>query len=667
MSRYLLVVSVLVSVSLSGFAQTKEAAKVLNPNAVGVGRLVPNDKLKTLDGREVLLTDLVGENGLVIALSNTTCPLCKKYASTLAKLEQTLASKGFKLVLVNPTANEKPEDVKQFVAQHQLKSTYILDSDGTFAKQLGATTTTETFLLDKQRTIIYRGALDDQYGIGYSLDAPKNNYLLSAVTAHLAKIKVDPAATSSPGCELDLKSAKTTSTSVNYHNRISRIINTHCIECHRNGGVGPFKLETYEDVIAQAGMIRKVVEKGTMPPWFASPEPNGKLHHWANDRTVPKADKDDLFAWLKSDRPKGDAADAPLPKTFADGWNIGKPDAVYEFSKPVAVNANGTMPYQNVIVETKLTEDKWVKALEVRPSAPQVVHHVLVFAILPGEPENVEDERADFFAAYVPGQSNVSYPDGLAKRLPKGTKLRFQMHYTPNGTATQDSTKLGVIFAEKAPINEIHVLGIANTKINIKAGQERHPEYATFKVPQNATLLALMPHMHLRGAGFRYEITAPKGEAKTLLDIPHYDFNWQLYYRLAEPLQLTPGMELKATGWFDNSSKNPANPDPNSDVFWGPQTYEEMLIGYIEYYVPVGKHQPMVAPRQMIDANLLMLAVDLNKDGKISQEEFVTFMKTRPRLRDNPKLIDELFKQYDLNKDGYLSLDELKKLPNVKR
>jgi hypothetical protein len=389
---------------------------------------------------------------------------------------------------------------------------------------------------------------------------------------------------------------------ITYHNRISRIVQAHCVECHRAGGVAPFRLETYDDVVAHAGMIRKVVEKGTMPPWFAAPAAEGTPSPWANDRTVPAADKADLLGWLKSERPKGDAADAPLSRAYADGWLIGKPDAVFEFPTPVAVKASGTMPYQTVTVATKLTEDRWVKAVEVRPSAREVVHHVLVFVRPPGKDDaddrrdGAAEERKGFFAVYVPGQSVLSYPDGFAKRLPRGSLLRFQMHYTPNGTATEDRTRIGLVFAELPPQFEVKVAGIVNPKLSIPPGADNHPEPAALRVPTTVTALGFLPHMHVRGKAFRYEITPPGGKTETVLDIPRYDFNWQLYYRLAEPRPLPPGTVVKATGWYDNSTKNPANPDATKTVRWGPQTTDEMMLGYLEYFIPAGSRS--IEPRK---------------------------------------------------------------------
>lgn len=644
----------------------REAPRVVPINHTTVGRLVADSKLTTVDGKSVTLKSLMGKNGLVIAFTNTSCPICKKYGPSLVKLERALEEKGINILFVNPTSNEKEADINTFRATHQLKGAYVHDRTGSLSQALGATTTAEVFLLDSHRTIIYRGALDDQYGLGYSRDAARQHYLLEAVSSLLKNRPADPAATTAPGCDLDLQATPATTVANTYHNRISRIIQANCVECHRTGGVAPFTLESYDDVVAHAGMIRKVVEKGTMPPWFAVATSGKDLSTWANDRSISNSDKTDLFAWLKSDRPQGDSSDAPMPRTFADGWLIGKPDAVFEFPKPVAIKANGTMPYANITVETKLTEDKWVKAVEVRPSAREVVHHVLVFALPPTDVDKngenqipILDESAGYFAIYVPGQSVLSYPDGFAKRLPKGTRLRFQMHYTPNGTATADSTRIGIVYAEQAPQYEVKVVGLANPRMSIPAGADNHPETSVLRVPTNATVLGFLPHMHLRGKAFRYEITKPGGKAETVLDIPHYDFNWQLYYRLAEPLPVTPGTVVKATGWFDNSTRNPANPDANKTVRWGPQTTDEMMLGYLEYFVPVGTASGM---RAGLGASGLFNRVDRDGDGKITQAEFDNAIKQLPRFRDKPEEAKKLFQRLDVNKDGVISLEEFGKL-----
>jgi mono/diheme cytochrome c family protein len=379
-------------------------------------------------------------------------------------------------------------------------------------------------------------------------------------------------------------------TDLTYHGRIARILQAHCAECHRAGGVGPFALDTHADVVAHAAMVRRVVERGTMPPWFAAPPTDGAHSPWANDRSLADADRRDLLAWLASDRPAGDPADAPAPLAPPAEWQIGTPDMVWEFAEPVPVKATGTMPYQHVIIETLLPEDRWVQAIEVRPGTPEVVHHVLVHAEGGddggGRRVPPRDERGGFWGEYVPGQSALTYPAGFAKFLPRNARLHFQMHYTPSGTATTDRTRIGVVFAKEPPRHEVRSAGISNTRISIPPGAARHEERAAIRIPADVVVLGFLPHMHVRGTACRYDLVRRDGTVETLLDIPRYDFNWQLLYRYHEPRPLATGDTLRFTVWYDNSPGNPANPDPTRRVRWGPQTFDEMLLGYVEYYVP---------------------------------------------------------------------------------
>lgn len=576
-----------------GADPVREAPKVVKPADHGVGKWIPDLAFRTTTEQASKLSTYQGKKTLVIAFTSTSCPLSKKYAATLAKLEEAYARKDVAFLFVNPMATDRLETIREAIQTHKLQGAYVHDHDGTFAKSIGASVTTDVFVLDATRTVVYRGAIDDQYGLGYSLDAPKNAYLRMALDAHLAGKAPLIAATQAPGCALDLDKAKVVKADVTYHNTIERIVQANCVECHRKDGVAPFALDTAKDIIAHAGMIKKVVEKGTMPPWFAAPPEKGQATVWGNDRSLTPTDKNALLTWLASERPIGVATDAPKPKSYESGWLIGKPDAIYKPAKPVKVAATGTMPYQNVYAEQEVPEDRWVQTLEVRPSARQVVHHVLVFVMPPrklGERAGLldaiaSDERQGYYAIYVPGNSTLVYPDGFGKKLPKGSRIRFQIHYTPNGTATEDTTELGLIFAKEPPQHEVRVAGIVNTWFSIPPGADNHSVVSILPVPWDVKIIGFLPHMHLRGKAYKYEVSLPGNKSEVLLDVPNYDFNWQLQYKFAEPKFIPKGSILKGTAHFDNSDKNPANPDPKKTVRWGPQTFDEMMLGYVEYYI----------------------------------------------------------------------------------
>lgn len=567
-------------------ASPRQEPRQIKPSDAGVGRLIPDLALRLVDGTERKLSDFTGGKATVIALVSTDCPVSKRYLPSLAALGAQVKATGSTLLLIAPDSTDTPEALKSALSQAGLSAPCALDHDWTLSRALQAAVSTDVFVLDAKRTVTYHGALDDQYGLGYSLDAPRHRYVADALAATLAGRVPAVQATEAPGCALDLGKTTVANTEVTYHGRVSRILQANCLECHRAGGVAPFALETPEQVTAKAGMIRKMVERKLMPPWFAAPTPVGQHNPWGNDRSLNEADRADLLAWLAAGRPLGNPADAPVARTWPTEWQIGTPDAVFQIPQPIAVKATGTMPYQIARVETKLTASQWVQAFEVKPTAREVVHHVLIFVREPNGARAPIDEAGEFFAAYVPGNDHVIYPDGFAKQLPANSTLVFQIHYTPTGTAVQEQVKLGVRFAQKAPEHVIQVAGIRSTRLNIPPGADNHPESASITVPNDVAITAFLPHMHLRGKAFRYDVRLPDGTERTLLDIPRYDFNWQLSYRYADPVRLPVGTTIRATGWFDNSAGNPANPDPTKMVHWGPQTTDEMMLGYIEYFRP---------------------------------------------------------------------------------
>ncbi len=599
---------------LTALKSPRQGPKILKAADVGVGRLIPDLVFTDIEGRTGRLSDFRSARALVIALTSTSCPITKRLAPSLARLEKEFLPQGITFLFVNPIASDTADDIRTTVREQGLRGRMIHDVDAHVITALGAQTTAEVFVLDAARTLVFRGAIDDQYGLAYSLDAPRETFLRDALVAHVAGQRPRISATDAPGCTLELSlatrawpaapasisSAPAGTSNVTYHNQISRIVQNNCLECHRAGGVAPFALATYEDVRSHAGMIRKQITRGAMPPWFAAPPAPGEMSHWKNDRTLGATEKADLLAWLAGNKSLGDPADAPLPRIFPDGWAIGKPDAIVELPRAVAIKAEGIMAYQTLRVATQFAEDRWVQAYEVRPSAPEVVHHVIVkiraAGVKPrldakGREVEDDDERDGFFAAYVPGNSRAIFQPGFGKKIPAGATVIFQMHYTPNGKATSDRTQLGLIFAPAPPRHIIHVAGISNHRLNIPPGAANHPETATLTLPADTTILSFLPHMHVRGKAARYEAELPDGSRHRLLDVPAYDFNWQLQYQLAEPLSLPRGTRLTYTAWYDNSTGNPANPDASKTVRWGPQTFDEMMLGYVEYFVP-GRDAP---------------------------------------------------------------------------
>lgn len=572
----------------------KEQPQQLKGSEHGIGHLVADVALRDLAGKDVTVSQLKGKNGLVLALFSATCPISNKLGAEYARLAKECAEREIAFVLLNAVPTDKTEDLQKFAKEHQLTAAVLNDPQSTLLRALSATTTTEVFLIDAARTLVYRGAVHDQYGLGYSKDAPTKEYLRMAMDDLTKGRPVQLTATTAPGCALDLPAndkVAAAGTKVTYHNQVSRILQNNCVECHRADGVGPFSLETLADVIDHAGMIRKQVDRGAMPPWFAAKGNDSNDSPWANDCSLSAKDKTDLLTWLNSsDRAAGDPKEAPLPRQFSGEWTIGKPDVVFALPKPFAIKAEGTMPYQKTTVTTSFPEDRWVQAYEIIPTAPQVVHHVIVRVHEKGANISDRDEGSDgYWAAYVPGNTHRILPPAHAKRLPAGSTISFQIHYTPNGKAVEDQLKIGMIFAKEPPEYEVKVAAVSHPRIRIPAGASDHVEVRQQAIPTDMLFSAFMAHMHVRGKSFKYEVTYPDGKSETLLDIPRYDFNWQLAYDYKQPKFVPRGSVVKITAVYDNSTNNPANPDPTKEVRWGAQTFDEMMIGYVEHFVPLPK------------------------------------------------------------------------------
>jgi hypothetical protein len=349
-------------------------------------------------------------------------------------------------------------------------------------------------------------------------------------------------------------------------------------------------LLTYKEARPWAASIAEKVLDKTMPPWLA----DSHFGKFENARSLSPEEIRTIATWARNGAPEGDPRDLPPAPKFSDGWHIGKPDLVIGLKEDYAVPAAGVIPYQNFRVETTLDEDKWVQAAEVRPGNRAVVHHVIVYMREPGGPAMpagrtvVADGKDPLLVGFAPGEQPAVYPLNEAKLLKKGTTLIFQMHYTPNGKATTDRTEIGLVFAKQPPAHKVVTWRALNGSFVIPAGDANHEVTSSWTAPEDVHINIFMPHMHLRGKDFKYTVVYPDGRSEVVLNVPHYDFNWQLVYKLAEPLALPKGSKVECVAHFDNSANNKFNPDPSKDVKWGPQTWEEMMIGWFDYTADKG-------------------------------------------------------------------------------
>ena len=391
-----------------------------------------------------------------------------------------------------------------------------------------------------------------------------------------------------------------------FYRDVLPILDERCQSCHRPGEIAPIPLVTYAETRFWAGAIKKAVQQRNMPPWFADPH----YGHFANDPSLTAEQIATLSAWADAGAPAGDPRHAPPPPHRVNGWNIPQPDLVVEMPQRVVIPAQGDIEYTYEIVPTGFTADRWVQMSEMRPSSREHVHHAVVYIRPPESPwlrqapvgapftasslsggqarHDAHSTDSDMLLVYAPGSSPDQWPDGMAKFVPRGSDLVFQMHYTTNGHAAADRTSIGLVFARRPPAQRVFTLQLTNDRFVIPPGVDNFRVEAHGSLPNDATLLSFFPHLHLRGKRFEYNLIRPDGSViETLLRV-NYNFYWQLSYRLAKPRLLKAGTELQAVAWYDNSKNNPHNPDPSAAVTWGDQTYDEMMVGFFDVAVPAG-------------------------------------------------------------------------------
>jgi mono/diheme cytochrome c family protein len=432
---------------------------------------------------------------------------------------------------------------------------------------------------------------------------------------------------------------------VTFNRDVAPIFNANCADCHRPGEAAPFSTLTYKDARPWAKSIREKVANRTMPPWHADPH----VGKWANDRSLSQSEIDTIVAWVDQGAKEGDAKDLPPAPKFTEGWSIGKPDVVFTMPEEYALKPGAPDEIQYFEVETNFTEDKYVQMAEARPGNRKIVHHIIAFIQPPPkEPKKElteeqkkewqkrreeqmkdsifyeegkaifvkadapvhddgcqlpsggsgsrrdgtgEEEQGRLLAGYAPGMNQAKWEPGTFKRVPAGSKIIFQLHYSnfqsysgAKGDQT-DRSSVGLIFARTQPTRELHTRPVSNSYFKIPAGADNHKVTACWTTKEDIHLITFMPHMHLRGKAQKIEAFYPNGKSEVLLNVPNFDFAWQTVYYAKKPVPIPKGTRIMVTGWFDNSRNNKFNPDPAKDVRWGDPTYTEMMIGWLDYTV----------------------------------------------------------------------------------
>ncbi len=560
-----------------------------------VGTPVDSFQLADYHGQERSLEEFGEAKVIVVAFLGTECPLARHYGRKLGRLSAEYAERGVVFLGVDANVQDSLTEVSAYANKYDISFPILIDLQQKVADLFGAERTPEVFVLDQNRVVRYQGRIDDQYGISIQKADATQSEMVAAVDALLEGQPVAVAQTKPVGCLIGRQREVEPHGEITYASHVADILNRRCVECHRDGQIAPFSLSNFEDTQGWEAMITEVVEEGRMPPWYANPA-HGKFR---NDARLTADEKDTLLTWIENGCPLGDESTIPDPPQFTEGWLMPEPDqVVYASDEPTTVPATGVVDYQYFLIDPGFDEDKYVTHAECRAGNPEVVHHIIAYLRTPG----AQDEEAlrKMLVGYAPGSPPLSYGDGSAVLVPQGSQLLIEVHYTPNGYEQTDRSYIGLKFADKVEIDNIVQVGMAiNPEFRIPPQASDHVVTAEQQIQADIEMMTLTPHMHLRGKAFTYVAKYPDGTEEILLDVPKYDFNWQIRYELAEPKLIPKGTVIQCTATFDNSDSNPNNPSPDKPVYWGEQSWEEMMIGFFQFQTPKGsKAGPALKPLQ---------------------------------------------------------------------
>jgi peroxiredoxin len=538
------------------------------------------------------------ERFLVVVFLGVECPLAKLYAGPLNELAERYEPRGVGFVGIDSNEQDSEADMEEFARTHSLRFPLVKDRVLRVADRFGAKRNPEVFVVDLMGKVRYRGRIDDRYQVGLHRDAAASKAdepgdLARALDELTNGRDVSVPETTSAGCLLTRPKPVAATSPITYTAQIAPLLHAKCVRCHQPGEVGPMSLTDYHEVVGWAAMIDEVVGQDRMPPWHAE----RGVGHFKNDASLTVDEKRMLREWLAAGCPRGDASsgragDASPPVTLQlrsaesqQAWQIGRPDAIVSIPEPFTVPASGTIEYQYFDIDPGFAEDRWIAACEVRPTNRAVLHHCNVFLRPAGSDEVVEQGSLGSYCltAMAAGTPAMQLPLGMAKRIPAGWHLVFVVHYVAIGTEQVDQLSLGLKFAQPNDVQrEVATRLMLDEELEIPPGAADHRVEHMAPIERDLLLVAMFPHLHLRGKSFRYEATYPDGTTEVLLNVPRWDFAWQHRYELAEPKSLPRGTTLRCVAHYDNSAANRANPAPNATVRTGPQSDDEMFNGYYD-------------------------------------------------------------------------------------
>ncbi|BBM85984.1 redoxin domain-containing protein [Candidatus Uabimicrobium amorphum] len=512
------------------------------------------------------------------------CPIVRHSLLSLQDLQKKYPQVAFLMLNANPQDNR--EDIRQEMQKFQSTIPVLKDPTQLIAQELKITRTGEALVIDPQTwEIVYRGPISDRLGYETQKVGKVQNFVNTALHALLNKQKIDIVPTEVKGCAINMQdNLSIKSQKISYTKDIVPILKNKCLECHQNNGIGPWAMTSYKKIKGWSEMIKEVVLTKRMPPWTA----DAHYGKFSNDTSLSVQEMRTLVHWINSGSPV-DGNEDPLVKLHSkvakQDWREGEPDVLLKL-KPQKVPSTGVMDYIRYKEQVPFEEDTWIRGVDIRPGEREVMHHMIIYIYPPKDPnmdEKKQKKHKIYLCGYAPGSGADMFPENTGVLVKKGSKFEFELHYTTSGRSVVDHSQIAFYLHKEKPQREFKVGAAYDVKIRIPANDPNHEVVASHTFKRDVTLYGLSPHMHYRGKSMTFTAIYPDKSQEILLAVPNYRFDWQTGYTLSQPKTIPKGTKLVCSGAFDNSKYNEYNPDPEKEVRWGEQSWEEMYIGFFLY------------------------------------------------------------------------------------
>jgi peroxiredoxin len=511
---------------------------------------------------------------VVLFFTGNGCPVVRQNIRKVRAVKEKFGQRGVNVFLVNSSPGDDRKSIREEARQLGAYFLPVLKDDTQgVAHHLNVRRTAEVIAISTTDwKIFYRGAIDDQMVEGAQKPKPTAHYLVDALEEFLAGKPISKSSTVARGCVIHFEAAES---EPSYAKDVAPILERKCVNCHSAGNIGSWSMSGHKKVKSMSSMIEEVILARRMPPWDADPY----YGRFSNDAALTVAESQTLLRWIEKGAPRGDDPD-PLEtkREVAAEWPLGTPDIVLKLAEVQNIPATGVLDYRHLKVLANNPEEAWVGALWVRPGNRKVVHHVIARLKEGGFKDHYGQD--EMYVGWAPGTTQGWLPKGTGKYLPRMAKFDIEMHYTTCGTEQTDDTEIGLYLLKEKPSTRFESVPIVSTDFEIPPGVANHEVSSMYCFRNDAVLHSLTPHMHLRGRWMKFEMLTPDGKRQTLCSVPRYDFNWQQTYALTEPIRIRAGTWILLTGGYDNSVRNPANPDPTKAIHWGEQSWDEMFLGW---------------------------------------------------------------------------------------